>query len=68
MLGGPRSSYHAQENFFQSELLSRGMSAVPCGLRFDSGAQFFEGSLSDKPSLMNDGDVAAESLHDFENV
>ncbi len=37
-------------------------------LGFDSRAQFFERALGDQTSLMNDGDVAAQALHDFENV
>lgn len=38
------------------------------GLRLYAGAQFFERTLGDQTSAINDGDVAAEAFDDFEDV
>ena len=63
------ASDDAEEDFFQRQLLGGcGLArrAVPGwagtgseSLGFDSGAQFFQRALSNQPSVMNDGDVAA---------
>jgi hypothetical protein len=65
------SAYDAEKNFFQRQLLpGRRNAIVGSGgrLRFDSRAQLLERPLGNKPSLMNDGDVTAQALHDFEHM
>jgi hypothetical protein len=37
-------------------------------LRLDSCAKFFQRALRNQASLVNDGQMAAQSLDDFENV
>ena len=67
-IAGPARS---QEYLLKSQFLVGGSGAVGgfCrGLRLDSGPQFFEGSLGDEASLMNDGNVAAQALDDLEHV
>ena len=60
-----------QKNLFERKLFSGRASAIAgfhMWLRFDPSAQLFKRSLGDQPSLMNDGEVAAQALHDFEHM
>src|SRR5271156_4399884 len=70
LLGAAFSADYAQEYLFQRQLFAGDASILAgCGgLRFDSHAQFFERTLRDQASLMNDGDVAAQALDDFQYV
>src|SRR5690348_14089664 len=49
----------------EKNLLEGGLAA---GFARNSGAQFFQGTLSHQPAFVNDGDVAAKALDDFQNV
>ena len=59
-----------EENFFQRQLAARrksfGLSGG--GLGFDSGSKFFERTLGDELTAVNDGDVTAKTLDDFEHM
>src|SRR3984957_9506633 len=71
LLGPMRSADDAQKKLFQRQLPAGGWTAVPRGgrsLSFNARAQFFERTLGDQPSLMNDRNVAAQALDDFENM
>ena len=37
-------------------------------MRFDTGAKFLERALRDKPSAMDDGEMAAEAFDDLEDL
>ena len=59
--GGAGGAKDVEEDFFEGGVVL----SVGCG---DAGAEFFERALGDERALVDDGDVGAEALYDFEHV